>query len=141
MKYFTIVELCKTNKNIENSPNPQQIENLTYLVDLILDNAREKLGKPITISSGFRSQAVNKAVGGVSSSQHTKGEAADLICSDNKKLFEIIKEQGKFDQLIWEYGDAKQPSWVHVSVTKYSRNRHEVLRCKRINGKTKYEKI
>ena len=141
MKYFTIAELCKTNKNIENSPNPQQIENLTYLVDLILDNAREKLGKPITISSGFRSQSVNKAVGGVISSQHTKGEAADLICSDNKKLFDIIKEQGKFDQLIWEYGDDKQPSWVHVSVTKYGRNRREVLRCKRIKGKTKYEKI
>lgn len=141
MKYFTIVELCKTNKNLENSPNPEQIGNLTYLVDLILDNAREKLGKPITISSGFRSQAVNKAVGGVNSSQHTKGEAADLICYDNKKLFEIIKEQGKFDQLIWEYGNDKQPSWVHVSVTKYSRNRNEVLRCKRINGNNKYEKI
>lgn len=141
MKYFTIAELCRTNKNIENSPNPQQIENLTYLVDLILDNAREKLGEPITVSSGFRNPEVNRAVGGSSTSQHLKGEAADLICYDNKKLFEIIRQQGKFDQLIWEYGDDKQPSWVHVSVTKYGRNRREVLRCKRIKGKTKYEKI
>jgi len=138
MKYFTLDELTRTNKPIENIPTMKEVENLEFLVDLILDPAREKLGKPITISSGFRSQAVNKAVGGVSSSQHTKGEAADLICSDNKKLFEIIRQQEKFDQLIWEYGTDIEPAWVHVSVTKYGRNRREVLRCKTINGKASY---
>ena len=141
MKYFTLVELCKTNKNLENSPNPEQIGNLTYLVDTILDYAREKLGKPITISSGYRSQAVNKAVGGVSSSQHTKGQAADLQCSDNAKLFKIIQEQGKFDQLLWEFGNEKQPDWVHVSISKYGKNRNQCLKSIKQNGKTIYQTI
>ena len=141
MKYFTLVELCKTNKNLENTPNPEQIDNLNYLVDLILDNAREKLGSPITISSGYRSVAVNKAVGGSSSSQHIRGQAADLICSDNAKLFQIIKEQGKFDQLIWEFGNDKQPNWVHVSITKYGKNRNQCLKSISQKGKTVYKTI
>ncbi len=141
MKYFTLDELTRTNKPIENIPTMKEVENLEFLADLILDPAREKLRKPITVSSGFRNPEVNRAVGGSSTSQHLRGEAADLTCYDNKKLFEIIRQQGKFDQLIWEYGDDNHPSWVHVSVTKYGRNRHEILRCKRINGKTKYEKI
>lgn len=138
MKYFTLDELTRTNKPIKNTPTMKEVENLEFLVDLILDPARENLRKPITVSSGFRNPEVNRAVGGSSTSQHLKGEAADLTCYDNKKLFEIIRQQGKFDQLIWEYGTDREPAWVHVSVSKYGRNRREVLRCKTINGKASY---
>ena len=138
MKYFTLKELTRTNKPIENIPTIKEVENLEFLVDLILDPAREKLRKPITVSSGFRNPEVNRAVWGSSTSQHLKGEAADLTCYDNKKLFEIIRQQGRFDQLIWEYGTDREPAWVHVSASKYGRNRREVLRCKRINGEPSY---
>lgn len=138
MKYFTLKELTKTNHKIKNIPNQEQLENIHYLVKEVLDPARAILGHPITVSSGFRNPEVNRAVGGSSTSQHLKGEAADLTCYDNKKLFEIIRQQGRFDQLIWEYGTDIEPAWVHVSASKYGRNRREVLRCKRINGEPSY---
>ena len=92
MKYFTIEELTKTSKPYPNVPNEEQIKNLTNLVEKVLDPIRELLGSPITFSSGFRSWKVNKAVGGVDSSQHTKGEAVDLVCNNNAKLFELIQK-------------------------------------------------
>jgi zinc D-Ala-D-Ala carboxypeptidase len=99
MKYFTINELTKTSTGISNIPNAEQIANLIYLVENLLDKAREQLGMPITVTSGYRSEKVNKAVGGVATSQHTKGEAVDLVCRDNAKLFNILKTMN-FDQLI-----------------------------------------
>ena len=78
MKYFTINELTKTSTGISNIPNAEQIANLTYLVENLLDKAREELAMPITVTSGYRSEAVNRRVGGVYNSQHTKGEAADF---------------------------------------------------------------
>ena len=141
MKYFTKKELVATSHNVVNEPNAEQLANLEFLVELILDPARELFGKPIKISSGFRSYALNKKVGGALTSQHSQGEAVDMQCSDNAKLFDIIKKQGKFDQLIWEFGNDSQPDWVHVSVSKYGRNRREMLKAKRVNGKTSYTKI
>jgi len=100
MKYFTIKELCKTSHKVENVPNQNQINNLMYLTEKVLDPAREELDKAVTVNSGFRSKKLNAIVGGSTTSQHSRGEAADLKCSDNKKLFNIIKDQNKFDQLI-----------------------------------------
>ena len=131
MKYFTIEELTRTSKPYPNVPNEEQIKNLTNLVEKVLDPIREEIGSPITVSSGFRSWKVNKAVGGVDSSQHTKGEAVDLVCNNNAKLFELIQKKGLYDQLIWEYGTDRCPAWVHVSLKRIGTNRKQILHIKK----------
>ena len=135
MKYFKIEEFTKTSTGLPNTPSAQERKNLEALIDHVLDPARAEFGAPITVSSGYRSPAVNAKVGGAKNSQHCTGEAADLQCSDNKRLFEILKKQGKFDQLIWEYGDDKQPAWVHVS---YVPQRKQILKAVKTNNTTKY---
>ena len=139
MKYFTIAELTRTNQKANNAITIEQGDNLKQLIEKVLDPAREEFGEPIRVTSGFRSQEVNWLVGGANSSQHCKGQAADLTCSDNKKLFRILAEM-EFDQLIYEFGDENQPSWVHVSYV-LGANRNEILRARKSKGKTSYEKI
>ena len=131
MKYFTIEELTRTSTPYPNVPNEEQIKNLTNLIEKVLDPIREQLGSPITVSSGFRSWKVNKAVGGANSSQHTKGEAVDLVCNNNAKLFELIQKKGLYDQLIWEYGTDRCPAWVHVSLKRIGTNRKQILNIKK----------
>lgn len=126
---FTLNELTRSmtakRLGIDNTPNCEQTLNLKALVLKVLQPARDFLNKPITVTSGFRSDYLNRRIGGAKNSQHTTGEAADLMCSDNKKLFLYIKTYLDFDQLIWEYGDDNQPEWIHVSYSK--ENRKEVL--------------
>lgn len=126
-KYFTIDELCKsataTRKGINNTPSAEVKERLTLLIDNLLDPVREAWGKPIKVNSGYRSAALNRAVGGVSNSQHLRGEAADLNAGSvtlNKALYEIIRKQFKYDQLI----DEKNFAWVHVSWVRGNRMQH-----------------
>jgi len=93
MKYFTLEELCTTKTGITNIPSWQAVENLKALVNNVLDPIREDWGKPIIVTSGFRCKAVNDKVGGVATSQHTKGQAADLdigTTEQNKELFDFI---------------------------------------------------
>jgi len=136
-KNFTLKELCVTKTGIHNEPNAEQKEALRLLAVNILQPARDALG-PIKVTSGFRNAKVNAAISGSRSSQHTKGEAADLQCDDNAALFKFIKTL-EFDQLIWEFGDKEQPDWVHVSYA--SKNRKEVLKASKKNGVTKYVKF
>lgn len=133
MKYFTIKELCDSNaarqRNIKNDPTPEIERNLTALVDKVLDPLREAWGGPIRVTSGYRCDALNKAVGGVASSQHRYGQACDLTVgsrADNMKLFNLIEElELPFDQLLFEKGNtAIGPDWVHVSYS--PRNRREI---------------
>lgn len=130
MKHFTIKELSHSDtalaKGIDNFPTAEAICNLTKLVDNVLDPLREKYGKPIRVSSGYRSAILNRSVNGATSSQHRLGEAADITVGskkENRKLFEIIKSELPFDQLI----DEKDFSWVHVSFRE-GRNRKQVLK-------------
>lgn len=139
MKYFTIAELTRTNHSENNIPDAEEVINLVTLVEKVLDPAREEFGEPVKVTSGFRSQEVNRLVGGAKSSQHCNGQAADLTCSDNKNLFRILAEM-EFDQLIYEFGDENQPSWVHVSYV-LGANRNEILRARKSKGRTSYEKI
>ena len=119
MKYFTIKELCKSStalcKKIDNTPNSNIIRNLELLVEHILDPLREKYGKPIRVTSGYRCDALNRAVNGSKTSQHLQGLAADITTGSslkNKKLFDLIVSMDlPFDQLI----DEKNYSWIHVS--------------------------
>lgn len=130
MKYFTVEELSRSSvaqtKRIDNKPNAEQQSALVDLIENVLDPLREKFGKPIIVSSGFRSKDLNRAVGGAASSQHMKGEAADIYTGTkegNKELFDIIRKELPFDQVI----DEKDFSWVHVSYKK-SGNRKQTLK-------------
>ena len=134
--HFTVDELCASAtakaKCINNKPDIQQTINLVYLAAYVLEPLRIAMGEPIKISSGFRCQALNKAVGGVANSQHCKGQAADL-CIDGdlkkgRKWFDYIKQHLPFDQLIWEH-DRKGVYWVHVSYVypDLGKNRRQVI--------------
>lgn len=131
MKWFSIEELCrsKTAKElgIDNTPTPQAVENMTRLINVVLDPLREAYGKPITTNSGYRSTSLNKVTKGASkTSQHMTGEAVDITVKSkegNKWLFEYIRDNLPYDQLIDEY----DYSWVHVSLDADMCNRREII--------------
>ena len=127
-KNFILQEFLVTNTGLNNQLTSEALVNIEYLVKNLLQPLRDAYGKPIKINSGYRSVDVNKAVGGSPTSQHTKGEAVDIVAEDNKALFDLIKNNFDFDQLIWEYGTDKQPAWVHVSIKKTG-NRKQVMRA------------
>jgi hypothetical protein len=135
-KHFTLEELCASAtakaRGIENKPQVQQIIALVYLAVYVLEPLRMAMNEPIPISSGFRCERLNRAVGGVSNSQHTKGQAADLCIGGDiekgKRWFSWIKTHLKFDQLIWEHS-SNGTYWVHVSFVHpdFGRNRMQTI--------------
>ncbi|MFZ4455485.1 MAG: D-Ala-D-Ala carboxypeptidase family metallohydrolase [Bacteroidales bacterium] len=139
-KNFSLEELTVSSSHLPNVPTALDIVRLTALTTHVLQPLRELCGKPIKVNSGFRSNAVNKSIGGSATSQHLKGEAADLDALDNAQLFHLIRQHLPFDQLIWEGGNDQQPNWVHVSY-KEKDNRQEVLRMTVVKGKRKYAKM
>lgn len=120
-KYFTIAEMVKSEtadrRCIDNRLPKALIGNVNGLIDNVLDPLREAYGKPVTVTSGYRCEVLNKAVGGSKTSEHMKGMAADIVGTpntkeENKRLFNLIQELDlPFTQLI----DEKNFSWVHVS--------------------------
>jgi hypothetical protein len=148
-KYFTLAELTPSGTakrlGIKNDPTPAHLECLKGLSVNVLDKVREHFGKPIWVSSGYRSKALNEVTPGSSAtSQHCSGEAADLDQDgrgtgvSNKMVFDYIKDHLTFDQLIYEYGTDTNPDWVHVSWESTGKQRKQVLRCTRVNGKPVY---
>jgi D-alanyl-D-alanine dipeptidase len=129
-------------KGVSNMPTPEHIENFKKLAENIFQPIRKHFGKPIHISSGYRSAALNKAIGGAASSQHCTGEAIDIDMDGtsitNKQVFDYIKEHLNFDQLIWEFGTASNPDWVHVSYESTGKQRKQVLKAVKQGGKTSY---
>lgn len=118
MKYFDLTELTHSDtaiaKKIDNTPTEEVKKNLENLVKYVLDPLRQMYGKPIYVNSGYRSEALNKAVGGSKTSQHVLGMAADIDTrtrKGNEELFDLIAKNLSFDQLI----DEKDYSWIHVS--------------------------
>lgn len=142
MKYFTIKELTKSTtaikRHIDNTPSKEIERSLTALVEKVLDPLREAYGKPIIVTSGYRCPKLNAIVGSTPSSQHVKGEAADIKTiedtpEENKKLYDlIVKLKLPFDQLINEHNY----DWVHVSFG--ARHRRQKLKAVRKNGRTVY---
>ena len=136
-KNFTYEELCHSSvaerKGLRNRPKTKEeesvvIENLKALCMEVLQPLRDYLGKPVVISSGYRSEEVNKAVGGVKRSQHLRGEAADIHVENTEQLIVImhfIMDNCDFDQLIWEKNKAGA-QWVHVSYKREGVNRNMV---------------
>jgi len=121
-----------TRKGIINVPNPDQLEAMKLVAEKVFEPLRVHFDKPIRINSFFRCTALNVAVGGSGSSQHCKGEAIDMDATDgvtNADLFNYIKDNLEFDQLIWEYGTDKEPDWVHVSFTDKRENRGIILKA------------
>ena len=148
-KHLSLSEVTKSGTakrlGIDNTPTPEHMHNILLIAERVFEPVREHFGKPLYVSSGYRSETLNKAIKGSSRSQHCKGEALDLDAQvyggfTNKELFDYIKDNLVFDQMIWEFGTDEEPDWVHVSYKK-GKNRGEILRVERIDGKNQYRVI
>jgi hypothetical protein len=132
-------------RGIKNNPNAEQMENMVAIAEEVFEPLRMWVGGPIKINSFFRSPELNKAIGGSGKSQHCHGQAIDLDDTfgraTNAEMFEFIKENLDFDQIIWEFGDEANPDWVHVSYVSPEQNRNRCLKAYRENGKTNYKII
>jgi zinc D-Ala-D-Ala carboxypeptidase len=135
-------ESAKRN-GISNMPTEEHIENFKLLAENVFEPVREWVGAAVYLSSGYRSKELNSHIGGSLSSQHCKGEAIDIDMDGsssgvtNADVFNYIKDNLVFDQLIWEFGDDSNPDWVHVSFSK-TKNRKQKLKAVRKEGKTVY---
>lgn len=146
-KHISLKEAVHSNtakrRGIENKPNDDQLYNMAKVAHNIFEPLRLYVGGAIKINSFFRSEELNKAIGGSSKSQHCQGCALDIDDiyghKSNYQMFEYIRENLDFDQLIYEFGDADNPDWVHVSYVSSKENRNRVLRAVKNNGKTSYQ--
>ena len=148
-KNFSLGEFTKSNTasrlGLSNIPNKDHVGNLKTLTNFVLQPLREGFNFPINISSGYRGELLNTAIGGSKTSDHCFGKAADLDNDQYRKgqnadIFFFIKENLSFDQLIWEFGDEESPSWVHVSYRSLNENRGQILVAyKDDNNKTQYK--
>lgn len=143
---FSLDELTRsdraTKQGIANTPTPEHEENLLALVTHVLLPLRKAMGGPIKVTSGYRSPKLNAATPGSSvTSQHSHGQAADIVTGGgftNAAMFEYIRKNLPFDQMIWEFGTKKEPAWVHVSYREKKR-RGQVLRAVKSGGSTIYQ--
>jgi hypothetical protein len=146
-KHLSLAEVTRSEtakrRGINNMPTPEHIENFKILAENLFEKVREHFNVPIHISSGYRSVDLNRAIKGSRTSQHMKGEAIDIDMDGsrsnvtNADIFNFIKDNLEYDQLIWEFGTDKNPNWVHVSYSK-NKNRKQCLKAVKINGKTSY---
>jgi hypothetical protein len=145
-EHFELAEFIRSSTakraSISNMPTDAHLENIKLLCEKVLEPIRIHFARPIILSSGYRSAALNRAVGGSSSSQHCSGEAADIDMDGtnvtNAQIFNYIKDNLEFDQLIWEFGTDTNPDWVHVSYESNGRQRKQILRAVKKNGSTSY---
>ena len=129
-------------KGISNMPTPEHIKNFKLLAENIFQPIRDHFGVPIILSSGYRSKELNTAVGGALSSQHCTGEAIDIDMDGttvkNAEVFNFIKDNLNFDQLIWEFGTDSNPDWVHVSYESTGKQRKQILKAVKSGKGTSY---
>lgn len=152
---FSLSEFTDSNtaerRGIDNSPTAEHIHNMVALCENVLQPLRERIGKSIRVSSGYRSEALNDAIGGATRngkavSEHCKGMAADIkliVNGENQSQIlynTILAMDIPFRQMIWEFGDDDTPNWVHISFNP-SDNKRQCLRAYKDNGKTKYKVI
>lgn len=137
-------ESAKRN-GISNMPTEVHIANFKLLAEKVFEPIRLNFRCPINLSSGYRSVELNKCIGGSLTSQHCTGEAIDIDMDGtphavtNKMVFNYIKDYLEFDQLIWEFGTDDNPDWVHVSYESTGKQRKQVLKAYKQNGKTNYK--
>jgi len=146
-KNLTLAEMTRSESakrlGINNNATKEHIENMKLLASNIFQPIRDHFKKPIHISSGYRSKVLNDSIKGSSkTSQHSSGEAIDIDMDNtditNAQVFDYIKNNLNFDQLIWEFGTDKNPSWVHVSYESTGKQRKQILKAIKKNGKTSY---
>jgi hypothetical protein len=146
--HLDLVEVTRSEtakrKGISNMPTEAHLENFKKLAEKIFEPIRTHFNVPIHISSGYRSKELNKAIGGSLTSQHCSGEAIDIDMDGsangvtNKMVFEYVKDNLDFDQMIWEFGTSDAPDWVHVSYETTGKQRKQILRATKSGGKTQY---
>lgn len=135
-KYITYQEATTSQtairRGIKNIPSQNELVAMQLVGIRIFDVVREHFRTPLRVSSFYRNAELNSAIGGSSkTSQHVKGQAIDIQGTGkitNKMIFDYIKENLEFDQLIWEYGNDKNPAWVHVSYVSKEKNRKQILK-------------
>jgi hypothetical protein len=138
---FTRSESAK-REGLDNTPPAEHLENIKVLCEKVLEPIRLRFG-PINISSGYRGKMLNHFIGGSVSSDHCVGRAADIDMDDmgsgvtNTEIFNYIKDNLDYDQLIWEFGNKEKPDWVHVGY-RGKENRKQTLRATKVNGKSTY---
>lgn len=145
-KNLSLAEVIRSEtakrKGISNMPTEAHIENFKKLAEKVFQPIRDHFGVPIHISSGYRSEALNKAIKGSSSSQHCSGEAIDIdmdgTAIKNAEIFNFIKDNLEFDQLIWEFGTDTNPDWVHVSYESTGKQRKMILKAVKKGNATTY---
>ena len=134
-----------TRLDIDNTPSDYHMSNMQVLAENIFEPLRKWVGGPIRINSFFRSAELNRVIGGSSKSQHCEGRAIDIDDTHryktNAEMYQFIKNNLDFDQMIWEFGDDKNPAWIHVSYVSVDSNRSRCLKAYKENGKTKYKVI
>lgn len=132
-------------RGIENIPSEYQLTNMVAIAENVFEPLRKWVGGPIKINSFFRSPELNKAIGGSSKSQHCEGRAIDIDDvyghKSNAEMFNYIKNNLDFDQLIWEFGTDDNPDWVHVSYVSVDGNRRRCLKAEKVNNRTTYKII
>ena len=139
-----VYSITATRKGIDNTPNDEQLASMELVANEVFEPLRKWVGGAIKINSMFRSDELNKAIGGSKSSQHCQGSAIDLDDTfghkTNAEMFYYIKDNLPFDQCIWEFGNDINPDWVHVSYVSENENRGRCLKAYRDmeDGKTKY---
>ena len=147
-KNLSLNEVTKSNtaerRGIDNSPTEAHIKNLKYIAEEVFQPLRDNFGVPIYISSGYRSPALNEAIGGSPRSFHSHGMALDLDQDNRNKgvsncdVFYYIKDNLQFTELIWEFGDEYEPNWVHVAIAPGREDEKKIKIAEKINGKTQY---
>ena len=150
-KNLSLAEVTKSTTakrlGIDNTPDDWTTENLRKVAEHIFQPLRDAFKCPIYVSSGYRSAELNTAIGGSRRSQHVEGRALDLDADvfgrcTNSQIFDWIRENLEFDQLVWEFGDQDNPDWVHVSFVYDGNNRKRCLKaCRDDEGKVYYEVI
>ena len=140
-----VYSITATRLGIDNEPTREHLDNMIEVADEIFEPLRSWVGGPIKINSFYRCPELNKAIGGSDKSQHCKGQAVDIDDTygraTNKEMFNFIKENLDFDQMIWEFGDDDNPNWVHVSYVSPTENRKRCLKAYKKNKITKYKII
>ena len=137
-----VYSITAIRRGIENTPNNEQLANMELIAKKVFEPLREWVGGPVKINSFFRSVKLNKAIGGSSKSQHCHGQAIDIDDTykvvANSDMYDYIKNNLDFDQLIWEFGDDNNPNWVHVSYVSEEDNRNRCLKAYKEQGRSKY---
>ena len=131
-----------TRRGIDNEPNNEQLNNMGLVAEKVFEPLRKWVGGTIKINSFFRCLKLNTAIGGSKKSQHMKGQAIDIDDTfgvvANSDMYNYIKNNLDFDQMIWEFGDDENPNWVHVSYVSKEDNRNRCLKAYKEQGRSKY---